>query len=305
MNCQRIRDLLPVYVDGEASSVETRLVQDHLASCAACRSELDRLAGVQLALRQTLQAMAEEAGPPPGAWGSIQSQLVMRETVMQTQPVKSRFIRPRLAWVALFLLLVALGVAGFNPWFQQQFLKWVGLGPYSDAAQIEAPAPGAPDPLPEDRWVLRTEIGGFGGGVAPGESAEVLSFATLPEAQAQVPYPILRPGSLPEGYTLREVKLAPTYGTFWVFQFYAGPGHDILVAQFPGGPQPSSDPNTLSANKVGAMTTGELDAVDLDGRPAAWMDGHTLMWAEGNITYEVGGLDLDLEQAQAIARSLQ
>jgi hypothetical protein len=42
----------------------------------------------------------------------------------------------------------------------------------------------------------------------------------------------------------------------------------------------------------------------LDGRKAVWIEGHSLMWAVDNMTYEVGGLDLTLEEAKQIARSL-
>jgi hypothetical protein len=45
--------------------------------------------------------------------------------------------------------------------------------------------------------------------------------------------------------------------------------------------------------------------VQFDGHNAAWVNGHSLMWAEGNVSYQIGGLDLDLEQVEEIARSLQ
>ena len=45
--------------------------------------------------------------------------------------------------------------------------------------------------------------------------------------------------------------------------------------------------------------------MDFDGRPAAWIDGHLLMWEADGTTFQVGGLGLDLPAAQAIARSPQ
>jgi hypothetical protein len=56
---------------------------------------------------------------------------------------------------------------------------------------------------------------------------------------------------------------------------------------------------------TGLITDGTLEEVDFDGRPAAWADGHSLMWEAEGISYMVGGLDLDLEQAMQIARSLR
>lgn len=125
------------------------------------------------------------------------------------------------------------------------------------------------------------------------------------EAQEFTSFYLRAPGYLPEGYTLREVKLAPIGGTSWAILFYGGPGHDIILAQMPAGPQPSDDPNESVAVKGGWITDGSLEEVDLDGRKAAWVDGHSLTWEADGISYTVGGLDLSLEEAVRIAESLE
>jgi hypothetical protein len=45
--------------------------------------------------------------------------------------------------------------------------------------------------------------------------------------------------------------------------------------------------------------------VDFDGRTAAWIDGHSLLWESEAISYQVGALDLNLQQVMDIARSLR
>ena len=73
----------------------------------------------------------------------------------------------------------------------------------------------------------------------------------------------------------------------------------------PGGPQPGNDPNVFSGVFTGFITDGTLEKTGLDGRAAVWVDGHSLMWTVDNMTYEVGGLDLTIEEAKQIARSLR
>ena len=184
-------------------------------------------------------------------------------------------------------------------------LQEMWLGPNTSVAQVAPGAGREPRPLPKDMWVIRTEIGGFGGNTAPGVEPIVRSVSRLEEAQALTNYPLKVPAELPAGYALQEVKVAPMGTTVWAILFYHGPGHDLIIAEMPGGPQPSQDPNVAVAIKNGALTDGSLEAVDLDGRPAVWINGHTLLWEADGVSLEVGGLDLDLAQAKTLAQSLR
>ena len=58
VSCDVIQDLLPLYTDQAASADTVALVEEHLASCPACREELGRL-GTALP--------AEPEGSPCGA----------------------------------------------------------------------------------------------------------------------------------------------------------------------------------------------------------------------------------------------
>ena len=43
LNCEVIRDLLPLYAEHIASPASTALVEEHLQECDACRAELEQM----------------------------------------------------------------------------------------------------------------------------------------------------------------------------------------------------------------------------------------------------------------------
>lgn len=59
MQCDRARDLLGAFADGELAGIEKQAVADHVQSCAACAVQLDDLAR----LGQQLRATARETAP--------------------------------------------------------------------------------------------------------------------------------------------------------------------------------------------------------------------------------------------------
>lgn len=185
-------------------------------------------------------------------------------------------------------------------------IQRVVMGQYTDAVQVQfEERPSEPRELPSDMWVIHTDIGGFAGNAPPGVDPTVRSTADFEEAQAATDFHLRAPTYLQEGYALREVKLAPIGSTTWAFLFYGGPGHDIIIVQMPVGPQPSDEPNVAVGVKSGVITNGTLEEVDFDGRSAAWVDDHSLVWEEDVVSYTVGGLDLSLDEAFRIARSLK
>jgi hypothetical protein len=210
--------------------------------------------------------------------------------------------------VSVAVLLVASLTVAFVPPLRSavvEAIRSIVIGPNTDAWQVDQQAVSDPGPLPPDVWVIHTEIGGFGGNAPPGVDPIVQSVDTFEEAQGLTDFHLLQPTDLPEGFVFREAKLAPIGGTSWAITFYSGPGDEIIVAQMPGGPQPSDDPNVAVAVKSGVVTDGTLEEVDFDGRTAAWIDGHSLLWESEAISYQVGALDLNLQQVMDIARSLR
>jgi hypothetical protein len=194
-------------------------------------------------------------------------------------------------------------------------VKLVVLGAYSTARRAEAFVTGRPSEDLDDGWHVSIFPGhGVGGNAPPGTNPTVESVASFEEAQRRTAFPLRAPDYLPQGYILREVKLAPVLtglGTFLfssnpnAFLFYEGPGPDIVIIQQSVGPQPSGDPSVVVGQAVGLITDGPLVEVDLNGRTAAWADDCLLLWEENGVSYEVGGLGLSLDEAVRIAESME
>ena len=214
--------------------------------------------------------------------------------------------------VAVGLLAIVLALA-LVPATRAEFvatLRRVALGQATEARQVE-PLPGELPPgdypwqLPEGTyWIVKTDVGNFGANVLPGEDNEVRAIAGLDEVEALAGVRPPAPTELPADYALREVRVTPGWAQTF-FQFYEGAGPDILIAQTSVEIVVGNEPGQSEATAVSLVTDGTLETVDFDGRPAAWIDGHLLMWEADGTTFQVGGLGLDLPAAQAIARSLQ
>ncbi len=218
---------------------------------------------------------------------------------------------------ALVLLVGAMFLAPGGPTAAAQGIeqgaKLIVLGAYSTAQKIEASVTGRP--LPDDSWDVALWPGaGIGGNALPGANPEVRSVTDIQEAQKLAAFQIKTPAFLPEGYSLREVKLAPVWtgaGALVlpnnpnVFMFYKGPGKDIVLVQQPVGSQPTLDASAEIGRSVGLATNGQLEEMKVRGHTGAWVNGNTLVWEEDGISYWVGGPKLDLDQAMHIAESLK
>ena len=240
-----------------------------------------------------------------------------KEKPMRTYP-QLRFRRPLLIAIGVALaLLVAemvltpggLAAAAYNV---SANIKLIMLSAYSRAQQIEATVTGKP--MPDDGWHISLFKGaGVGGNGLPGTNPEVRSVATLDEAQELISFRIRVPEYLPEGYALREAKVAPVWtgpgallfpSNPGAFLFYGGLGGDIVIVQTPVGPMPSGDPNVAVGVFSGFGTNGLLGEVTFEGHTAAWAT-NILNWEKDGIGYLVGGPEMTLEQALQIAESLK
>ena len=228
-----------------------------------------------------------------------------RPTLQKRRVQSIRRIAVRFSMVAL---LVASLTVAFVPPLRSAVvdaIRIIIIGPNTVAWQVDQQSEGDPPPLPPDMWIIRTEIGSFGGNAPPGVDPVVHTAKTFEDAQELTVFHLRQPTDLPEGYVFHKAELAPIGGTSWAILFYRGAGDDIIVAQMPGGPQPSDNPNVKAAVGSGVVTDGTLEEVDFNGRPAAWIDGHSLLWEFEGISYQVGALDLNLQQVMDIARSLR
>ena len=220
----------------------------------------------------------------------------------------SRTITKGVILIVIFTLIIGSLTVAFVPSVQAAIVDVINrivLGQNTFIVQVDPDAIVTPRTVPPDFWKIRTEIGNFAGNAPPGVKPIVRSVNSFNEAQALTEFHLLKPVDLPVGYSLHEVKLAPIGSTFWAILLYEGSGHKIVIAQMPGGPQVVHDPSVLSAVVTGVLTEGTVEEVDFLGNPAVWIEDHSLLWENNGISYEVGGLDLDLQQAMGIAQSMR
>jgi len=110
--CDRVWDLLSVYVDGEADATEAAMVEAHIAECPSCASDLEFLRSTAV----TLSAVPEVA-PPAAMREAILAATVSRPTFADRigmavrralSPIPARYGALTAAGAAAALTMVAL-----------------------------------------------------------------------------------------------------------------------------------------------------------------------------------------------------
>lgn len=241
-----------------------------------------------------------------------------KEPVFKPSPPQS--LRRRLLSsiaIALTLLLTITFLFPGGPVAAAQSIandaKLIVLGAYTTAQQIESLITGKP--LPDDTWNIVLFPGaGVGGNGPPGTYPTVNSVDDFEKTQELTLFRIREPAYLPEGYVLKEIKLAPMWTGLGdllfpsnpsAFLFYVGSDPDIIIVQQPVGPQPIGASGVVAGNFVGFGTNGTLEDVEFNGHIAAWADNRLLIWEQDDVSYMVGGIGLSLEEAIRIATSLR
>ena len=146
-------------LDGELDPEEERELQEHLASCAACRSAMALLRGMQTVLG------GEEAEPPEAlAKGT-------RYLYEQEQKRGLNLKRWRFTAIAAVICLALLGAATLGPWGsratrtanakQAEDTEKLTYNSYVAASQEAAPAGMAAEAAPEEE--AETQADSFGG----------------------------------------------------------------------------------------------------------------------------------------------
>ena len=155
MNCRSTRRLLPLHVGGDLPLSEATGVEQHLASCAACRRELHSFRES----RNALLAVREPGVTSSGIWAALEPRLAAVDAVHQLRrPWYRRGIAPAALAAGLLLALTPL------------FLRGEDSGPDSPGAaettlvaqpSVAQPSQGAADglvPVPADEldaWASR------------------------------------------------------------------------------------------------------------------------------------------------------
>lgn len=140
--------------DATSRSMNTELAE-HLASCAACRSDVRALEELDAVLRRGLAAQAAEVQPRPAAVSAVVAAAVAAagETkpahLPRRKPVRReptlRFIAPLptgwLRWAAAAALIAAIGLIG-------QGQPWGATSTYAEATATARAASVLPSPTP-------------------------------------------------------------------------------------------------------------------------------------------------------------
>ncbi len=100
MKCEQVQKALAAFLKGELASPERFMIQQHLADCDVCRSQLGRLTG------QALQSLAASAEPSPQAWSRLQARVAQ---VPVAQMPMAKEARPSPDWLPQWLSRLAPG----------------------------------------------------------------------------------------------------------------------------------------------------------------------------------------------------
>ena len=106
----------------------------------------------------------------------------------------------------------------------------------------------------------------------------------------------LPPATLPPGYQFDRAVIAPDDT---VVLWYVAPGKRLTLKQT------AVEPGGASTMRMAMGEGSTLEEVSLDGRPAAWMNGHSLAWEADGRSFDLDGSELSLDEALEIARSIR
>jgi anti-sigma factor RsiW len=151
MKCDRIRELImTVYVDGEASDSEKRLVEEHMASCEACRAfHRDVVEKAVTPLRESGVLELDEA-----VWVRIKERIGRKQEVPLAgvlEKLRRGLIpeRPAFALVSVAALLVAgilvwsmFGGKGMSDYLEDQIYFVNSLVEEENGSYIDLGIPG-------------------------------------------------------------------------------------------------------------------------------------------------------------------
>ena len=122
-------------------------------------------------------------------------------------------------------------------------------------------------------------------------------FESFSDAQAAAGFRLRQPAYVPPGYQLRDIRLTPMG---WAIVGFSGPSGAILLAQVPG----ESGSEGAIRTEIQVFTDQPIAEVSINGLPAAWVEGRSLSWVDGDVSYTLAVNGLSLEEAIRIVESL-
>ena len=104
--CAKFENLMNESLDGALSAAEARVLDEHLASCTACRTALEE----SRVLLARARALPKGILPPRDLWPGIEDRV--REVASESAPAASRRAAPSRATWILAAAAALMGVAG-------------------------------------------------------------------------------------------------------------------------------------------------------------------------------------------------
>jgi len=118
MNCQEIKKLIPIYLDGELQHQESHSVREHLTGCPACQKELEAFEASWAMLGE-----AEDIEPQPGFVGRFWTRLALEQSWCEKvlgglrENVRKKSLAPALVTACVVMIVGSLALRNY---FQAQ-----------------------------------------------------------------------------------------------------------------------------------------------------------------------------------------
>ncbi|MBC7348036.1 MAG: zf-HC2 domain-containing protein [Clostridia bacterium] len=200
MKCRKARQLLSPYIDDELKPKEKAALEEHLASCEACRAELEELKAISNAIREIFQRIE----PPPDLLEKTMRRIREMEESGEMERLRRRERLAKWRKAAMGVGLAAgIGLAAL------QFGR-AGVGPVMPPGVLATEHAGSAAPQEEARVVVSLQENAGGEAGAP----EVASAAPQGKAAAREAAKAgTRVAALPKvGAGAKGAVVAPTSG---------------------------------------------------------------------------------------------
>lgn len=184
MNCQQIKEYLPLYLEGLTEEEETRMIEEHLDQCSSCHKEMKEME----ALQQKLMSLPSVAMPEE-AKARVSEAIKEEGKRIRERRKKSRILRFSSLAAVLMLGLFSLVIGSqMGDFFYQpeKAAETDGVMMKKAAPESEGEAPAAePSPLDPAAQTLQ-DLGAGGEGNMDPPAPEVRMTA-IPEQDEPAP----------------------------------------------------------------------------------------------------------------------
>ena len=304
---ERFTEALDLLLDGAATPGRGQTSGEHARLLNLAQSLLREDLSSESAVRADLRAsLLAKAGRERAA------------SARRRVPAFGRLTRPAVIAIAVFVALAAMALARPGTLTAaarglEGFVLSLVLGENLAVRNVD----GAPeesvsfeDPVEDffgddsvTVWIAKTTVGerpdSFGSPRSPGAPQ---TFASFEEAQERVGFPVVRPGWLPAGYSLRSVMVS---APGWIIARFDGPGGPLLLAEAPLGDSNGGTATAGADTSIDVLTDRPIQPVQVNGGPAAWVEGRSLSWSTGAVSLTLALKDLPLDKAIRMAESIR